>query len=134
MCNKENYMSSKASGKCEIKKDSEPFNLNQGNSGTIKYYGELEATAKCRAEGFSRSLSPESPYWIDTETIYGDLQGRKGSFVLQCIHTIKNTPPDILVVSGSGTEELTGLTGRMTIHYKEENFYYEFNYALSEST
>lgn len=116
---KESYMSSKASGEFEIKED----------SGTIKYYGELEATAKYRAEGF-RSLSPKSPYWIDTETISGNLNGHAGSFILECVHTIDNTSPDISVVSGSGTDELKGLTGIMTINHKEGKFYYEFNYTL----
>jgi hypothetical protein len=59
----------------------------------------------------------------------------KGSFVLQHTGTMTRGAPElgITVVPDSGTGELVGLAGKMTIKIVEGKHFYEFDYTLPES-
>ena len=63
------------------------------------------------------------------------LRGRKGTFALQ--HTgimTRGTPSlTITVVPDSGTDQLAGLTGKMTIIIADGKHSYDFEYSLGET-
>jgi hypothetical protein len=69
------------------------------------------------------------------ERVSGSLHGRKGSFALQHNATMTRGAPalNIIVVPDSGSGELTGLSGRMTINIAPGGAHsYEFEYTLPE--
>jgi hypothetical protein len=66
--------------------------------------------------------------------VTGKLAGRSGTFVLQHSGTMDRGTPSltITVVPDSGTGELVGLTGTMTIEITEGKHLYVFEYSLAE--
>jgi hypothetical protein len=67
--------------------------------------------------------------------VSGALKGHKGSFVLQHNGTLTRGTPqqNIIVVPDSGTGELTGLTGKLTVIIESGKHSYEFDYSLPPS-
>jgi hypothetical protein len=67
------------------------------------------------------------------EQVTGTLAGRTGTFVLQHSSTMSRGTPQqsILVVPDSGTGDLAGLSGSMTIDIVEGKHYYNFTYELA---
>jgi hypothetical protein len=65
----------------------------------------------------------------------GKLDGRSGTFALQHNGSMTRGKPELIitVVPDSGTGELTGLTGRMTIDIVEGKHYYKFDYTLAKN-
>ena len=99
-----------------------------------QYHGDLEATA--RGEMLTASTTVKgSGVYVAVERVTGTLQGRKGSFALH--HTgimTRNTPElKISVVPDSGTDQLVGITGTMSIKIDHGKHSYEFDYTLPES-
>lgn len=74
--------------------------------------------------------------YVAMERAVGTLHGRSGAFVLQHSATMNRGEPrmQIDVVPDSGTGELTGITGEMTIQVASGAHSYEFNYALPGET
>jgi hypothetical protein len=66
------------------------------------------------------------------ERVEGTLNGKKGSFVLQHSSTMTRGAPkqSIQVIPDSGTDELAGLTGSMTIIIEGKKHSYELEYAI----
>jgi len=71
--------------------------------------------------------------YVAVERVTGTLGGRAGAFLLQ--HSATMTPESqelsISVVPGSGTDELEGIGGAMTIDIKDGQHFYELDYTLS---
>ncbi len=95
------------------------------------FYGELEATSK--GEMLSARTAVEgSAGYVAIEQVIGELAGKKGSFVLQHFG-VMNKGDDLLileVVPDSGTQELTTLSGKMSIRIDDGQHFYVFDYAL----
>ena len=97
-----------------------------------QYHGDIEGTAK------GQMLSAGSPAkgfagYVAIEKITGTLNGRAGTFVLQHSGTLENSIPQmtITVVPGSGTGQLEGIAGKMTIKFAPGGKHlYEFDYTL----
>jgi hypothetical protein len=72
--------------------------------------------------------------YVAMERVTGTLKGRTGSFVLQHSGTMTRGAPQlsVTVVPDSGTGQLEGLTGTMTIKIDAGKHSYEFEYALPE--
>ena len=70
------------------------------------------------------------------ERVTGKLSGRSGSFVLQHSATMDRGAPSlsITVVPDSGTDELTGLTGKLNIIIADGKHSYDFEYSLPEKS
>ena len=68
------------------------------------------------------------------EQVRGTLHGRRGTFVLQHSGTLRRGAPQlrITVVPNSGTDELVGLAGAMTITMADGQHSYDFTYTLAE--
>jgi predicted flavoprotein YhiN len=97
-------------------------------------HGDLEATSKGQMLAASTEV-PGSAGYVAMERVTGTLGGRSGSFVLQ--HSGMMARGDaqlsVTVVPDSGTGELTGLAGNMTITIVEKQHLYEFDYTLPET-
>ena len=99
-----------------------------------QFHGELEAQSQGEMLAF-RSAVDGSAGYVAMETVRGKLHGRSGSFVLQHSSTLARGRQEqsISVVPDSGTGELAGLAGRMTIRIAEGHHSYHFDYTLSEA-
>ena len=66
------------------------------------------------------------------ERVTGTLGGKKGTFALQHNGVMNRGTPSltISVVPDSGTADLIGLSGKMTIKIKDRKHFYEFVYSL----
>ena len=99
-----------------------------------QYHGDLEATAKGEML-FAGGPAKGSGGYVAIEQVSGTLQGRSGSFVLQ--HSSTMTPASmhmtITVVPDSGTGQMAGLTGSLTIRIDHGQHSYELDYSLPET-
>jgi Protein of unknown function (DUF3224) len=70
--------------------------------------------------------------YVAIERVTGTLVGRQGSFILQHLGIMLRGVPqlNINVVADSGTGELEGITGAMTILINEGKHSYDFAYSL----
>jgi hypothetical protein len=80
----------------------------------------------------AKTADPKSAGYVAIERVEGAVRGREGSFVLQHSAIMNKGVPSltIIVVPGSGTNELTGLSGELSINIRDGKHYYEFNYSL----
>lgn len=98
------------------------------------FHGDLEATS--RGEMLSGGSPAEgSAGYVAIERVTGDLGGRSGSFLLQHSGTMSPEGQEltVLVIPGSGTEELVGLSGSMKIVIEDGKHSYVFDYSLPAS-
>ena len=99
-----------------------------------QFHGDLEGTSK----GVMLTAGTEvkgSAGYVAIERVSGTLQGRSGTFVLQHSGTMTRGAPQftITVVPDSGTGQLVGLAGKMTIKIADGKHSYEFEYTLTET-
>lgn len=97
-----------------------------------QFHGDLAATSKGQMLTAMTSTKGSAGY-VAIEKVSGILNGRKGTFVLQHSGTMTRGEPSLslTVVPDSGTEELAGLTGKMTIKIEDGKHFYEFHYMLA---
>jgi Protein of unknown function (DUF3224) len=94
-------------------------------------HGDLEAASK--GEMYSGGdLGQGAAGYVAMEVVTGALSGKHGSFALQHFATMDSSGPkmQVIVVPGSGTGELQGITGTFTIHVGKGAHSYDFVYAL----
>jgi len=99
-----------------------------------QYHGDLEATSK--GQMLATGDAKGSGVYVAIEKVSGTLNGRTGTFVLH--HTgimTRGTPQlSITVAPDSGTGQLEGITGKMTINIAPGGKHsYEFEYTLPEA-
>ena len=127
-----------ASGTFEVKLTPQDDKSEDSTRGRMlinkKFYGDLEAISEGQMLTAITSVKDSAGY-VAIEWVSGTLQGRKGSFVLQHSGTMTRGAPEqtVTVVPDSGADELTGLTGRMTIRIADGKHYYEFEYTLAQT-
>jgi len=100
-----------------------------------RYHGGLEATAKGQMLTAGTEVKGSGAY-VAIEKVIGTLKGRTGTFILQHMGTMNQNVPQltISVVPDSGTDELKGLTGTMTIIIASDGKHsYDFEYILPNS-
>jgi len=95
------------------------------------FHGDLDAVSRGQMLAHMTSVKGSAGY-VAMEKVTGTLQGRKGSFVLQHSGTMNRGDASLIlnVVPDSGTDELEGLTGSMTITITEGVHFYGFDYGL----
>jgi hypothetical protein len=99
-----------------------------------QFHGDLEGASK----GEMLATSPDakgSGVYVALERVTGSLKGRTGSFVLHHTGIMTRGIPQLTVdvVPDSGTGQLAGLTGKMTINIaKDGKHWYDFEYMLPE--
>jgi hypothetical protein len=81
-----------------------------------QFHGDLDATSRGQMLAV-RTGVPNSAGYVAMEQVSGTLLGRTGTFALQHTGTMNRGEQELLitVVPDSGTGELAGLTGTMTI-------------------
>jgi hypothetical protein len=96
-----------------------------------QFYGDLEGLSKGQMLAASTDVQGSAGY-VAMERVTGKLDGREGSFALQHNGTMTRGTPQlsITVVPDSGTGELVGLAGKMTINIVDGKHNYEFEYTL----
>jgi hypothetical protein len=94
-------------------------------------------TGKLNASSQGEMLSAMTPVqgsagYVAIEQVIGELEGKKGSFVLQHFGTMDKGQDSLIltVISDSGTDGLEGLTGSMKIRIENGVHHYDFQYAL----
>jgi hypothetical protein len=96
-----------------------------------RFHGDLEGTSQGQMLAAATAVKGSAGY-VAIELVTGALGGRRGSFVLQHSGTMTRGTPQltIAVVPDSGTDELAGLQGRMTITIEGGAHSYELDYSL----
>ncbi|WP_049562497.1 DUF3224 domain-containing protein [Nonomuraea sp. SBT364] len=96
------------------------------------FHGDLTATSVVHLVVVSTPVA-ESRSYVAVERVEGVLQGRKGTFVVQhnAVSDRGRQSLRVSVVPDSGTGELTGLRGEMTIDVGSDGAHsYVFDYTL----
>ena len=98
------------------------------------FQGDITGTSKGQMLSAGTSV-PDSAAYVALERVEGSLHGKKGSFVLQHHALMNKGVPtlDITIIPDSGTDELTGITGKLMIIRKEGKHFYEVEYSLPDS-
>jgi hypothetical protein len=97
-----------------------------------QYHGDLEATGKGQMLTASTEMRGSAGY-VAIEKVSGSLKGRSGSFVLQHTGTMIRGVPHLIisVVPDSGTGDLKGISGKMSISIAPEGKHsYDLEYTL----
>jgi hypothetical protein len=99
-----------------------------------QYHGDLDATAKGTMLTAGTDVKGSAGY-VAIERVTGKLNGLTGSFVLQHSGTLTRGAPvqSITVVPDSGTGQLTGLSGKLTVIIEVGKHSYSFDYTLPET-
>ena len=98
-----------------------------------QFHGDIEATSKGQMLAAGTAIEGSAGY-VAIEQATGTLHGRSGSFVLQHSGTMARGAGQLVitVVPDSGTGELVGLAGEMTITIVDGKHMYDFDYTLAE--
>jgi Protein of unknown function (DUF3224) len=99
-----------------------------------QFHGDLQASSQGQMMSAMTSVKGSAGY-VAMERVTGTLAGRKGSFVLQHNGTMNRGTPSLTVsvVPDSGTEELAGLSGNLTIIIADGKHSYDFEYSLPDN-
>lgn len=99
-----------------------------------QFHGDLEAVSKGQMLGVRTSVKGSAGY-MAMERVVGTLGGRTGAFVVQHSSTMTRGEPrqSVTVVPDSGTDQLTGLAGAITINIDGGKHLYQFDYRFDAS-
>ena len=128
----------RASGTFEVKLTPQPTDDKAEGGTTLgrmsiakTFHGDLEGTSRGEMLTAGTGVKGSAGY-VAVERVSGTLHGRTGSFILQHSGTMNRGAPQltITVVPDSGTGQLSGLSGTMTITIADGKHSYDFEYAL----
>jgi Protein of unknown function (DUF3224) len=130
-------VASHASGTFEVKlvpQSGDEVDLGRMSSNK-QFHGDLEGSSKGQMLSAMSSSVKGSGGYVAMEHVTATLKGRSGTFVLQHLGTMTRGTPhlSVTVVPDSGTAQLAGLTGTLTIKINEGKHFYEFDYTLPEA-
>ena len=100
-----------------------------------EFHGDLEAVAHGEMLAASEPLTGAGVY-VAIDRVTGTLHGRGGSFLIahRGIRNADGQHLDIVIVAGSGTGQLAGITGTVDIDIVDKKHYYTIAYELPEPT
>jgi hypothetical protein len=134
---KDGPLSMHAEGTFDVK--NAPLSADDALAGTAigrygldkQFHGDLEGTSKGEMLGAGNPATGTAGY-VAIEQVTGNLNGRTGSFALQHFGTMEDNKFELVVkvVPGSGTGNLIGLSGTMTIKIVSGKHSYQFDYSL----
>lgn len=95
------------------------------------FSGDLTGTSQGQMLSAGTAI-PNSAGYVAIERVNGTLHGKRGTFVLQHNATMNKGEGvmNIIVIPDSGTDELTGISGKLTITIIDKKHYYELEYEL----
>ena len=132
---KQGKVMTKASGTFEVKLNPQ----DQGADMPIgrmqidkQFQGDLVGTSKGQMLMASSSSVKDSAGYVAIEKVTGTLNGRRGTFYLQHNATMNRGIGElnIIVIPDTGSDQLSGLTGKMNIIIEAGKHSYEFDYEL----
>jgi hypothetical protein len=131
---KETKMSKHASGTFEVKLTPQDDKTADGlGRMTIakQIHGDLEATSTGQMLTAMTKVEGSAVY-VAVERVEGSLHGRRGSFMLHHLGMMNRGAQQLTinVVPDSGTDQLSGITGTMTIKIESGKHSYDFEYTL----
>src|SRR5882762_7138886 len=96
-----------------------------------QFHGDIEGTSKGEMLTGMTSVKGSAGY-VAIEKVSGTLQGKRGTFILQHTGTMNRGAAQlsITVVPDSGTDELVGVSGTLTIKVVDGKHFYDFEYAI----
>jgi hypothetical protein len=96
-----------------------------------KFEGPLDATSNVSMLA-TRTKVETSAAYVAAERIIGTLDGKPGTFVLLHLGLMTRGTPELttVIAPDSGTGDLTGIAGRMSIQIIEGQHFYELEYEL----
>jgi hypothetical protein len=129
-----------ASGEFEVKMTPQPADDKSAGAavGRVsldkKFHGDLEGTSKGEMLAVGTAVQGSAGY-VAMEQVTGTLNGHSGTFALQHSGTMTRGTPQlsVTVVPDSGTGQLVGLSGQMTIKIDDGKHSYDFEYTLAEN-
>jgi hypothetical protein len=130
-----------ASGTFDVKiNPQKPDNPEAEGSGLSRmsidksFHGDLEATSQGEMLAAGTAVKGSAGY-VALERVTGKLEGRSGSFVLQHLGIMDKGAPQlsVTVVPDSGTNDLAGLSGKMTIDLADGKHSYSLEYTLADA-
>jgi hypothetical protein len=133
---KEAVMTTRAKGPFDVKLS--PQAADDATLGRMsidkQLHGDLEGSSKGQMLTAGTSVTGSAGY-VAIERVAGTLHGRSGTFVLQHSGTMTRGAPQltITVVPDSGTDQLVGLAGAMTITITDGKHFYEFEYTIAKT-
>lgn len=128
-----------ARGTFEVKLAPQPAEADDGGLGRRlidkQFQGELAASSKGQMLAVGTEVKGSAGY-VAMERVTGSLHGRTGSFVLQHSGTMARGAPQLVVsvVPDSGTDQLRGVAGAMTIDIVDGKHCYGFEYTIDETS
>jgi hypothetical protein len=131
----ESTMTNHATGTFEVKmtpQDDKSEDKTMGRMTVAKQWqGDLEGTSKGQMLS-GGDVSTGSAGYVAIEKFSGTLKGRKGTFILQHSGTMTKGVGQltITVVPDSGTDELAGISGKLSIKIENGKHFYDFEYSL----
>jgi hypothetical protein len=133
---RESVVTNHASGTFEVKVTPQaPDENGEPSVGRLsldkQFHGDLEGTSKGQMLAVRSDVESSAGY-VAMERVTGTLAGRSGTFALQHNGVMNRGAPTlaISVVPDSGTGQLAGIAGTMTIKIEEGKHFYEFDYTL----
>jgi hypothetical protein len=98
-----------------------------------QYHGDLEAVGKGEMLTAGSTVQGSAAY-VAVERVSGSLKGKRGTFALQHMGTMTRGAPRLVitVVPDSGTDELEGLSGAMSIDISGGKHSYVLEYSLEK--
>ena len=96
------------------------------------YHGDIDGTGLGQMLAGMAAEVKDSGTYVAIERVRGTLHGRKGTFALAHSGTMTRGAQSltITVIPDTGTEELTGITGTLTIDIIDGKHLYTFDYTL----
>ena len=96
-----------------------------------QFHGDLEGTSLGQMLAAMTDVKDSAGY-VAIERVKGVLKGRGGTFALQHTGTMDRGVPGLIVtvVPDSGTGQLAGIAGTMTIDIVDSRHLYAFDYTL----
>jgi hypothetical protein len=99
------------------------------------FSGDLSGTARGQMLSAMTTVKGSAGY-VAIDQFTGELDGRKGSFVLQHSGSMNRGAQSlsIMVVPDSGTDELAGINGTLSINIIDGKHFYDFIYSFSQES
>lgn len=132
-------MTTRASGPFTVKITPQPADDSIGDPtvGRLaldkQFSGDLEANSRGQMLAVRTEIQGSAGY-VAMERVIGTLQGKSGTFALQHSGTMTRGAPhlSVTIVPDSGTGELTGIAGAMTITIAEGKHSYDLDYTIGQ--
>jgi len=132
-------MQQHASGTFEIKltPQTDPDGVGDKTIGRLSFDKQFSGDLVAHSKGqmlARRTDTPGSAGYVALERVEGTLHGRTGSFALQHLGVMTRGVASLTVsvVPDSGTDELVGIAGTMTITVVDGRHDWTFSYAITD--